>query len=51
MDNTGVDENFAGDIRSSESLAGEPDFLPPWLFRHEDLVSALESAQASDQRT
>lgn len=36
-------QNFVADIRTFKKTLDEP-FLPPWLFQHDDLLNALESA-------
>ena len=36
-------QNFLTDIRTLRKPADE-QFLPPWLFQHDDLINALESA-------
>jgi hypothetical protein len=37
-------QSFLTDIRTLRKPA-EEKFLPPWLFQHDDLINALESAQ------
>ena len=37
-------------IKTIERLSEGKTLLPPWLFRHEDLISAIESAQTLDRK-
>lgn len=44
MENKKTWQSFLTDIRTLRKPA-EEKFLPPWLFQHDDLINALESAQ------
>ena len=41
-------QNFLTDIRTFRKKSDE-DFLPPWLFQHNDLIDAIESAKSLEK--
>jgi hypothetical protein len=49
-DHNGMDVGLKTGIKTLEKLSEGKKLLPPWLFRHEDLFSALKSAQILDRK-
>ncbi|MBN1614564.1 MAG: PilZ domain-containing protein [Deltaproteobacteria bacterium] len=50
MDHKSRDEDLGAGIRSLDIVSEGKTFLPPWMFRHEDLIKALEGAQVLEKR-